>query len=192
MPMQFIHLLKKLDWRSLLSVCAVVTSMSGLYVSNRQLQIASEAQQASVFPYLTMAYNNSQTHLELFVKNEGNGPAFISGVEVRLRDSVYGDFWTPVKQFLDTLQTGKKIFTSKSDLLSGWVIRPDGGQYTLFRLDGLDTFTANQFWQFYSDKDKSVEIKIWYLDLYNNCWVFDFKKASVERCEKCPKEVLHR
>jgi hypothetical protein len=190
--MRFIHLLKKLDWRSLLSVCAVVTSMSGLYVSNRQLQIASEAQQASVFPYLTMAYNNSQEHIELFIRNEGNGPAFISGVEVRLRDSIYSDFWTPVTQFFDTLHTNRKIMTTKSDLLPGWVIRPDGGQYTLFRLNQLDSSSANQFWRYYSDKDSGIEAKIWYLDLYNNCWVFDFNTASVERCEKCPKEVLHR
>lgn len=186
----------KLDWKSLLSITAVITSCCALYVSSRQLKIASEEQQASVFPYMTAAYNSSEERIELYLSNDGLGPAFISGVEVRLGDSTYTSFWEPVADFL---KIGKYEFNSptgiwftKSDLLPGWVIRANSNKYTLFVLDHLKPGQARQFWQYYNDKEKGIQAKIWYLDLYNHCWLFDYNASTVTRCDKCPNEVLKR
>lgn len=190
--MKFPSFFKQLDWRSALSVMATLTSLSALYVSSRQLELASDEQQASVFPYLTMAYRTQEGKFGLRINNDGNGPAFVSGVEVRMRDSVYDNFWTPVQHFLDTLQQSPAPRAVKSDLLPGWVLRANADSYQLFEMENLSETSMTKFYQFYTDTKNGIQAKIWYLDLYNNCWLFDAQKNTVVRCEKCPNEVLHR
>lgn len=172
----------------MISIVAIVTSLSALFVSYRQLKIASEEQQTSVFPYLTMAYNNSEKHVEAYIKNDGLGPAFISGVEVEVQGKIYKSFWEPVASFLDTLKTPAAPYFSKSDLLTGWVVRPDAQTYLLFKLENLTDDSRPKFWKMYS----GMKAKVWYFDIYNNCWLFDSEKIRVERCAKCPNEVLAR
>ncbi len=190
-------LLRSFDWKSILSISAVITSCCALWVSSRQLKIASEEQQASVFPYLTAAYNASTTHLSMYLNNDGLGPAFISGVEIRHRDTVYSDFWQPVAKFLDENKYSRNhhpdsLIFVKSDLLPGWVVRPGGEPYKIFELKNLTTTQLEQFYRFYSDEKEGIKAKIWYLDVYNNCWLFDFNETTVTRCDKCPRQVLHR
>jgi hypothetical protein len=189
--------MQKFDWKSLLSIAALITSASALYVSSRQLRIASEQQQSSVFPYLTAAYNTGPSHFAMRINNDGMGPAFISGVEVKHRDSIYDDFYEPVIAFfnennLATNQNPDSLYFEKSDLLPGWVVRPNSEPYQLFKIQGMTAEQMDKFYGFFTDRDKGIKAKIWYLDIYNNCWLFNFNETTVTRCDKCPKQVLNR
>jgi hypothetical protein len=181
------NILRNFDWKVLLSLTALCTSLCALYVSYRQLKISSEEQQAAVFPYLSCSYNTSPNHTAFFLKNDGMGPAFISGVEVRVGDKTYPDFNTPIKEWLLTQPDSLRSKYSKSDLLSGWVIRP-GSDYQVFELRDFPEALMADFWKMYTN----MRGRIWFYDIYNNCWVFDTDKNRVERSRDCPVEVLAR
>jgi hypothetical protein len=178
---------RNFDWKVLLSMTALFTSLSALYVSYRQLKIASEEQQAAVFPYLTCSYNDDNHFIEFNIKNDGLGPAFISGVEVRVQDSVYDSFWRPVVNFLKKQENADTVKFTKGELLPGWVVRT-GDPYMIFRMERMPERMVDAFWTYYS----SMRAKIWYYDIYSQCWMFDTKKIRVERCKTCPNDVLKR
>lgn len=180
------------DWKSILSIAAFMTSLSALYISYQQLRISSEEQQAGVFPYLSMSCRTQPGLIELNLSNDGNGPAFISGVEVKIQDTVYNNCWKPVVDFLDTLPLERIPHFVKNDLLPGWVVRANSENWMIYRLDSLSEKDTEKFWKYYMDDKNGAQIKIWYFDLYNNCWEFDWNENRVKKCKKCPNEVLKR
>ena len=179
-----------------IGLAATVTSACALIVSIMQARYSYQQQEAMVFPYLSCSYNTSPALNEQVLANDGLGPAFISKVEMMLGDTLYSSIAEPYNVFCDTVKMTKKPSFFKSDLLPGWVLKAGekrsmwGIQFTT----PIDTVSADRFYTLFNRRigDLKQTIKIHYVDIYGNCYLFDSSKNLVERVSDCPNKVLKR
>ena len=88
----------KINSDRVLSITAFIISIATLialmYQSNlvsEQNEMMQKEQYASVMPYLAMGFmgNDDDSSFELFLTNNGVGPAFIKEINIRYKDSLY-------------------------------------------------------------------------------------------------------
>ncbi len=75
-------------------IISVATVIALIYQSNlvrEQNEMMQKEQYASVMPYLSMGFlgSDDDSSFELFLKNDGVGPAFIKEVNIKYQDSLY-------------------------------------------------------------------------------------------------------
>jgi hypothetical protein len=180
----------------IIGIAATVTSACALIVSVMQARFSYQQQEAMVFPYLTCSYNTSLEKIEENISNDGLGPAFISKVEMQLGDTVYSNIDEPYRVFTDTLNLSYKPQFAKSDLVTGWVLKV-GERRPMWAVQfptPIDTAAAKKFYEVFDQKLGKLKqvIKIHYVDVYGNCYLFNSKTNLVERVANCPNQVLKR
>jgi hypothetical protein len=90
---------RKIDGNLLMSFAAIFLSAGTLFIliyqSNlisKQFELQQKQQYASVMPYLMVSIGNSDDEgYELFIINQGLGPAFIEEVNIHYKDTVFRD-----------------------------------------------------------------------------------------------------
>lgn len=188
----------KFRWRLeiIIGIAATITSACALMVSIMQARYSYQQQEAMVFPYLSCAFKTEFGNVEQFISNDGLGPAFISKVEMTIGDTTYSDISEPYRIFNDTFKMQGKPHISKNDLIPGWVLKA-GDSRTMWSIKfpaPIDTAKVIKYYDVFNrklDNSKQV-IKIYYVDIYGNCYLFDSSKNLVERLSDCPNKVLKR
>jgi hypothetical protein len=180
----------------IIGIAATITSACALIVSVMQARYSYQQQEAMVFPYLSCSFNTSPTNNEQILSNDGLGPAFISKVEMQLGDTTYSSIAEPYMVFNDTLKMSYKPNFIKSDLLPGWVVKA-GERRSMWAIQfktPLDSIAATKYYEVFNRKFDNAKqvIKIHYVDIYGNCYLFNSDKNLVERVSDCPNKVLKR
>jgi len=136
----------KINSDRVLSITAFIISIATLialmYQSNlvrEQNKMMQKEQYASVMPYLSMGFMGSEddSSFELFLKNDGIGPAFIKEINIRYKDSLYN--MPIIKFYTEVLKVENKNNVK--------LLRYDIGKSTVIPADReipLLTFYTNQ------------------------------------------------
>ena len=165
----------KINSDRVLSITAYVISIATLialmYQSNlvsEQNEMMQKEQYASVMPYLTMGFMGSEdeSRFELFLKNDGVGPAFIKEINIRYKDSLYK---MPIAKFYT-----KILNVENKDSIK--MLRYDIGKNTVIPANKKIALLT-----FYTDQNKAFDlfdafgtmeatIEITYASIYDQKW----------------------
>ena len=85
---------------TIISLCAFIVSVYQTQIMQEERELMREYSRASVWPRLALSASkghNSEdgriNHFELFIMNNGIGPAIITDVKVTYKDTVANDWW---------------------------------------------------------------------------------------------------
>ena len=165
----------KINSDKVLSIAAFAISIATLialmYQSNlvrEQNKMMQKEQYASVMPYLSMGFmgNEDDSSFELFLKNDGTGPAFIKEINVRYKDSLYNisiiEFYTKILK----IENKNNIKMLRSDIGKNTVI-PVNKKVSLLTFytnmeEAYDLFGA------FGTTEATIEIT--YASIYDQRW----------------------
>lgn len=80
---------KKWNADRVVSISAILVSLGTLFIIVFQTQLIMREQKASVKPYLLIGFSTANQESQIFVGNEGLGPAYIESVSILDGDSVH-------------------------------------------------------------------------------------------------------
>jgi hypothetical protein len=166
----------KINSDRILSITAFIISIATLialmYQSNLvsdQNKMMQKEQYASVMPYLSMGFmgNEEDSSFDLFLSNDGVGPAFIKEINIRYNDSLYQmsiiDFYSNILK----VENSNNVKILRTDIGTSTVI-PANRKIPLLT--------------FYTDQDEAVKllgafgtmdatIEITYASIYDQKWI---------------------
>ncbi len=106
----------KRNWSAdrIVSISAIIISLSTLIVFIYQTRLMAEQQRLSVMPYVTFGLRNTGgPNFTLFLSNDGIGPAFIESTKVFYQDTVYDmDFPNFLYSEIDGMDSIRNVFHS--------------------------------------------------------------------------------
>jgi len=152
-------------------VISIATLIALMYQSNlvrEQNKMMQKEQYASVMPYLSMGFMGSEddSSFELFLKNDGVGPAFIKEINIRYKDSLYN--MSIIKFYNEVLKVENKNNVK--------LLRYDIGKNTVIPAD-----TELPLLTFYTNQSEAMKllgaigtmeatIEITYASIYDQKW----------------------
>ncbi|MEK6481945.1 hypothetical protein WJR50_30675 [Catalinimonas sp. 4WD22] len=165
--------IKGSKWRKsdkLISLIALFISLGTFVTFAYQNYLIQKQQYRSVMPYLmtnkfTGYDDNQQALTNIYISNNGVGPAFIEEIEIRYEGKVYHS----VGEFLyKGVYATIPIKTGMTEIISGYAI-PSGEGVTF--LDSNDSTAAKVLNEVYT----KMEMKVTYTSLYDEKWSISSK-----------------
>lgn len=165
---------------AILSVIAIVISLSALGVSVFEVTSIKDSQKASVWPYLEITQNYSADGFKVTVTNKGIGPALLGNVGLYYDDqsvtssdqldAVIRDVIGPERAF--------SYDTYMMRVVSNGVLSP-GEEVVLFGVPWTADTRA-----FVQNVSKDVTAKGCYCSVYDDCWsvAFDGVPKKTKAC----------
>ncbi|MEO1304093.1 MAG: hypothetical protein AAFV37_03890 [Pseudomonadota bacterium] len=150
----------------ILSIVAIVISMSALGVSVFEVTSLQDQQKASVWPYLEISRNYSGQGFEIRVANKGIGPALVGDVEISLRGKTINSSNDLDQIIIDTLGPERAFSydTYRARDVSKQVIAP-GETAILFGVP----WTADTR-EFVNVTASTIEAGGCFCSVYDDCW----------------------
>ena len=152
----------------ILTFSALFISCLALVVSVIQTRILQKQSQASVWPRVDLIDSSGPKHFDLYVSNQGVGPAIVSYIEYNYKDSIFNSLpelvthLATLKAKNDNLDSIPLKFTF-AEIESGRVIKPEE---SIKIYNALDSFTIYLGWDYLYD----VNFRIDYCSIYEDCW----------------------
>ena len=179
--------LRKPNYQLVISVAAILLSLSGLLVSVYQARIAHENQQMSVWPRLHIDIGHTNQNFDFFVSNNGIGPALIRQTELRYAGKLMPDHITFYRslvrnQLSDSLRLQELRYQT---LETGDVLK--AGEYrSLFmsKRNGPLADTLEKITMI----DSTFRYCVTYSDVYGTCWqvIYTDGRSTVNKLGVCP------
>jgi hypothetical protein len=178
-----------------ISLTAFFVSAATLFIllyqtnlSHKQYELVREEQYASVMPYLVISYSSdlgvyssdSITSYELFLSNNGLGPAFIEEVKVIYQGKTYQ--MDPANFLKKEIKPEKPWDFGWNDLVEGGLI-PANGQVRLIKSNNRETARALYKLFIGGKQSDKVDIEIKYSSIYGTTWVIDGSGVPKEVAE---------
>jgi hypothetical protein len=164
-----------------ISLTAFFVSAATLFIlvyqtnlSHKQYELIREEQHASVMPYLVISYSSdldvyssdSLTSFELFLSNNGLGPAFIEEVKVIYQGKTYQT--DPANFLKKEIKPEKPWDFMWNDLREGGLI-PANEQVRMIKSNNRETALYNLF--IGGKQSDKVVVEIKYSSIYGTTWV---------------------
>lgn len=177
----------RFDRSDLLSILAVIVSLSALGVSvyetsilSKQSELMREQQKASVWPYLEMNgdyYFGEKTKVNFSFENKGVGPAKIESFEILINGeklSGYDEINSYIKKLIPNAdQTNVSLRT-----INGVLAANESVQVFDLESDG-----SKEVYQII--RDLNFQYKICYCSIYDDCWFLDSDADGLTKgCKK--------
>ena len=154
----------------ILTFTALFISCLALIVSILQTNILQKQSQAAVWPRVDLLDSSSGKHFELYVSNQGVGPAIVSYIEYAYEDTIFNSLPKLVshvgrlKAKADERENEQiPLNFTFAEIIEGRVIKP-GESIKIF--NAKDSFTVYLGWEYLYD----VKYRIDYCSIYDNCW----------------------
>ena len=154
----------------ILTFTALFISCLALVVSIVQTRILQKQSQAAVWPRIDLLDSTSSEHFELYVSNQGVGPAIIDYIEYAYKDTIFNSLPETVA-YLARLKAENDKRTDESiplnftfaEIIKGRVIKPSE---SIKIYNALDSFTISLGWNYLYD----LKVRIDYCSIYEDCW----------------------
>lgn len=154
----------------IITFSALFISCLALFVSIVQTRILQKQSQAAVWPRVDLLDSSSNEHFELYVTNQGVGPAIVSDIEYIYKDTSFNSLPKLVthvgilKARADKLKGDHlKLDYTFAEIVEGRVIKP-GESIKIY--NARDSFTIKLGWEYLYD----VKFRLDYCSIYDDCW----------------------
>ena len=155
----------------LVAISALITSLVAVVVAMYSAYIDRAYAKASVWPSVLIARSWQSNRYEYIVLNQGNGPAIINYVTMKVNGQ-------PVTQWQDVLNivAPDLLVNYQQSHISNGVIRP--GQQ-------IDAFKVNDPKMVSALLKATFEVEMCYCSIYEDCWISTGVEApqAVSMCE---------
>jgi len=160
---------------------STITALSSVY----QTRVIARQFSAAVWPYVSFDQNFAPWQLQLYVRNDGLGPAILRSVSItwdgkpqpsleQLLVTVARDQPYAMKAAHAALRAGAKLRITTSTPTAGMVI-PANGQHTLIDMQGAVLV------RYFHPDIKRLGLSLCYCSLTGNCWVQSFQNTGEPR-----------
>lgn len=158
--------LKKLNSEKILSLTAMLVSITTLIVFLYQTNLIRKQQYMSVYPYLSMTNFGSNTNNYTFVlKNDGIGPAIIKSIEVKTKD---GQTFNDIDPYVKSkLQRSDSVSYYHTNLSVGMLI-PANTQIKIVENRDKKLSTSIRLFDILNKEGTTMVIK--YESIYEEVW----------------------
>lgn len=155
---------------------ALFTLLVLLYQSNileRQYELTVKQQKASVLPYILFSDNFNNNFYSINIENKGLGPAFIKGLYVKERDSIFSI--SNLYEYYIENNSDTVFSYSTAGLANGVVLSP-GDKLELFSTSGGSSGLEKIIYffnsKFYNNRSKS-RFFIEYESVFEDAWIIE-------------------
>ena len=167
--------MKKITWNSdkvlsisafIISIATLLTLLYQVRLAQDQVELVRKEQKASVLPYIEIWSNSNMGFANLYLANNGIGPAFIEEISILFDNEVYrGD---PASFYYDVVQQEDTIRILFATIKTGRVI-PAGEKIEMIETtDSQKDADLLKKWYGYEGK---VKVRIRYSSVYDDQWV---------------------
>jgi hypothetical protein len=178
-----------------IALCALLISTVAAVATVYQTRVIARQFSATVWPYVSFDLNYAPWQVQLYVRNDGLGPAIIRSVNLTWDgktepslENILAEITRRDPQITAharaALRSGAKLRIATSTPTTGMVI-PANGQHTIFEVDG-DVLV-----HYLRPSLKHLGIALCYCSLTGNCWVQTFQNRAGEptAVSSCPKRA---
>ncbi len=153
----------------IVALSAIVLSVCGLFIALYEASIARRAEQASVWPHIEIATSVQGTHVQIWVRNTGVGPARVRAANIRHEGNVVSD-WAELMRAI-SIDTGQIRRTYS--VIGGRVLGVDTEVETIFAIDVKDDSLDSDATMPLAAAvfDGLVDVELCYCSVYNECWI---------------------
>jgi hypothetical protein len=168
----------------LVALPTFVISLALAYFSFVQADASRKMQRTETWPYVSYGTDNSspdvRDEISFSLSNDGVGPARLQEMEFLYNGKAMTN---PVDFMRDCCVAGKKLaFTT--DRVDG-VLRP-GEKRKFIRMAKTDENEAT--WDRLNNERWKVVVRTCYCSIFDDCWVFDSRKAQPDSVKVCPAD----
>lgn len=161
--------MKKISADRLVSVSAIVVSLGTLFIILYQTNLTRQEQKASVMPYLQFAPNNNSGMSNIYLENNGLGPALITSYRIFNREKEYQSVQELSKDYAIDQVPGSSV----DMMYPGRLLAPDEfiKHISHFKNDSTN-FIFDNFQFFYESNDEQkLIIEVVYQSVYKDQWM---------------------
>jgi len=154
----------------ILTFSAIFISCLALIVSIVQTRILQKQSKAQVWPRVDIMDSSSPDHFELYVSNQGVGPAIVSHIEYNYKESTFESLPDLVVHLARLKAKNDNLIGTEiplnytfTEIIKGRVIK-SGESIKIY--NAQDSFAIYLGWEYLYD----VKFRIDYCSIYDDCW----------------------
>ena len=181
-------LLKRIDIGLTTAVCAVFISLLALIVSKKEIDIAVEAQKASVIPIIEIDFGyvgkrddngSTKQFFDINLTNVGAGIAHIQKVSISQRGKVITDY----EEFESAIMTGRmRLWSSLTENSStGYLRAGESLEPVSYRMGAAESDLAAYLRGKWGTPVDQVNVEACYCSVFKDCWTVNYLDRKVPK-----------
>ncbi len=169
----------------LVSAMAALSSVASTIIMTRQTQVIAQQLSSTVWPYVSVVGDLSNTHATITATNDGLGPAVLRAIVVRVDGKPQRHFSDAFFQLVSGMRGAQKVVHGSlyfSGVTAGKVLRP-GESVTFMNLQ--TPVLARRIEQ----QVNRIDIRLCYCSLLDQCWIESGASSNrrIANCEQFSK-----